>query len=434
MTARTSAITYICDACLIKARPLRLPRIRASAAIPSFPASRCRRIESRRGYATSKKTETIEDPDDPLTTSASHGVPAEVGLVPLGHRRRLIELSGDDAPKFLQGLITNNVDAAKRNPFYAAFLDARGRVLWDVFIWPTQAKDWACLIEVDAKEVEDVLRHLKRHKLRSKITINDLPEKEVWASWGLEKHILDMLPVAAPPFPDPRAPGFGFRHIAEPAGNSELDGIIAIAGRPVIPTNMRVYDARRYIFGIAEGQGEIERGVALPMDYNIDLSSGIDFHKGCYVGQELTIRTKHTGVVRKRVLPVQLYPSTWASAYVDEAPEHHPTALADVAKHITGTNIRQVDEEGTPKKGTPAGKLLARIDNVGLALCRLEKMTPFRVSAEGGQYTPGASFKILEAQDGTPLEMPVGVRAFVPPGLQEREKALWDKGRQRNVA
>ena len=59
--------------------------------------------------------------------------------------------------------------------------------------------------------------------------------------------------------------------------------------------------------GVAEGQQEIARDDSLPMNCNIDLMGGIDFKKGCYVGQELTIRTHHTGVVRRRVVPVMFY-------------------------------------------------------------------------------------------------------------------------------
>ncbi|KAF2647961.1 Aminomethyltransferase folate-binding domain-containing protein [Lophiostoma macrostomum CBS 122681] len=428
MIARPNAIVYICDSCLTKARTLRIPRIRTRS------GARCRRTEPHRGYATSEKTKDTKDLENYwINRQPPLEEPTEAGLLPLGQRRRLIELSGPDTPKFLQGLITNNVDASQRDPYYAAFLDARGRVLWDVFVWPTQLDGWGCFIEIDAKEVDDVLRHLKRHKLRSKVAINASPAKEVWAAWGEEDYLRHSLKILPDYIPDPRAPGFGYRFLQEPVDGQIDNENLAMWKASDLLMSLAEYDLRRYLFGIAEGQSEIERGVALPMDYNIDLSSGIDFRKGCYVGQELTIRTKHTGVVRKRVLPVQLYSSISSSTSTDEAPAFDRTIREQVHRDISGTNIRQVDDKGKPKRGTPAGKLLARIDNVGLALCRLENMTPMRVSAEGGTYIPGAQFKIFEGTDGEPLETPVGVRAYVPPWLREREKALWDKGRQRKL-
>ena len=111
-------------------------------------------------------------------STASIPEQSSLGIAPLPHRR-LVSLSGVDAAKFLQGLITNNVDPSFESSFYSAFLDARGRVLWDVFIWVwpdllAQKGQWACYIEVDEAEVDALKKHLKKHKLRSKIHIQDV--------------------------------------------------------------------------------------------------------------------------------------------------------------------------------------------------------------------------------------------------------------------
>ncbi|KAF1846996.1 Aminomethyltransferase folate-binding domain-containing protein [Cucurbitaria berberidis CBS 394.84] len=341
-----------------------------------------------------------------ITTPTSHI--SKPGIASLPHRR-LICLSGPDAAKFLQGLITNNVDPSRHAPFYSAFLDARGRVLWDVFIWAwpelsaTAGKGhWACYIEIDEGEVDALKKHLKRHKLRSKITIEDVDSEgqggvRVWAAWGSTADLLrndDSVPALS----DPRAPDM-YRCLA---------GTDHVRTQGFVPLDAKEYHLQRYQYGIPEGPKEIPRESALPMECNIDLSQGIDFKKGCYVGQELTIRTKHTGVVRKRVLPIQLY-DTGAS---DTLPE-------------SGTDIKQLDENGGIKKGRAAGKFIAGIGNVGLALCRLENMTSMKVSAEGGSWKPGIEFGI-QTDGGIVKVKPVLHEWFV---LRERD--LWDKKRTR---
>ena len=119
----------------------------------------------------------------------------------------------------------------------------------------------------------------------------------------------------------------------------------------------------------------------------MDYLNGIDFRKGCYVGQELTIRTQHTGVIRKRILPVQLYDE---SESIPSKLEYSNKKSYDVQQ---GADIKA---EGGKR---PAGKVLASVGNVGLALCRLENMTDMRVSAEGGSYKVGLEF-FVPTSDG----------------------------------
>ncbi len=343
------------------------------------------------------------------TTSISRQ--SSLAIAPLPHRR-LLSLSGLDAAKFLQGLITNNVDPAHQASFYSAFLDARGRVLWDVFIWVwpelvAQKGQWACYIEVDEGELGALKKHLKKHKLRSKVEIEDVSgegeksgDVRVWAAWGaldemqIDKTVITMLN-------DPRAPSL--RRLLAPANNHEIT-----AGAE--PLDTEAYRMERYKLGIPEGPHEITRESALPMECNLDLSRGIDFKKGCYVGQELTIRTKHTGVVRKRILPVTLLA---------------PNSALTAATPERGADIRALDENGDFVKGRAVGKFVASIGTVGLSLCRLENMTSMKVSAEGGSWKPGVQFGI-ETSDGIFKVKPVLHDWFV---LRERE--MWDRNRTR---
>jgi folate-binding protein YgfZ len=318
-------------------------------------------------------------------------------------------------------------------------------MLWDIFVWPqdSETKEWGCYIEVDASEAESLLRHLKRHKLRSKIAIKLLEDEgkegtTVWAGWGpgvesLLGHESDANPETEPSIlaslPDPRAgnsadsPPFAYRFLLR---GDEVPANLSV---PVIDPEQ--YRLRRYLYGVPEGPVEIPRESALPMENNIDLAGGIDFRKGCYVGQELTIRTKHTGVVRKRVLPVQLYRATEPAPGPSDMTEHDnqfphfdPDWQTAQTPIEVPADIKQLDEDGGLKKVRTRGKLIAQMGNVGLAMCRLENMTPMQVSAEGGSYTPGVEFAL---QGASPEETPVRVKAFLPYWLVTRERQLWDK-------
>ena len=328
--------------------------------------------------------------------------------------RRLISLYGQDAPKYLQGLITANVPRPSTSSsagFYAAFLNASGRVLHDVFIYPTQhSKQWrnavsereqegGFLIEVDTKDVETLYGHLKRYKLRANIGIRIVDEGEwmPWASWGESQVRAEIMSG------DERVPGakMGARAILHYKTKPEVDAD---------GLSSPEYNLRRIMMGVPEGQDEIVRESALPQESNIDYMRGIDFRKGCYVGQELTIRTHHTGVVRKRILPVQLY---------DEDEQEPETLRLDGNTKVTlpahGSNIGRVD-----KRGRSAGKWLTGIGNVGLALCRLDVMTDTALTGEGSQWSPGAEFKVLQGESAPDRRKGPKVKAFVPGWHKER--------------
>ncbi|KAF1830077.1 Aminomethyltransferase folate-binding domain-containing protein [Decorospora gaudefroyi] len=358
-----------------------------------------------RGVARPSQKERISRQ---YSTASLAPQPTSSGFAPLPHRR-LISLSGADAAKFLQGLVTNNVDASSQASFYSAFLDARGRVLWDVFVWVwpelvAEKGDWACYIEVDEGEVEALMKHLKRHKLRSKVQLSSVSEDElrVWAAWGTASELVHEGRRVIAGLKDARGPDM---HRYLTSGHTHT-----VAEDGAEPADTQEYHLHRYRCGIAEGPQEIVREAALPMECNIDLWHGIDFKKGCYVGQELTIRTKHTGIVRKRILPVQLQSP---APPLHTLPEPH-------------TDIKQLDEHGAIKKGRAAGKFVAGIGDVGLALCRLENMTSIKVSAEGGTWKPGLEFGCETPDGGVVKVVPVLYDWFV-----RRERELWDKNRLR---
>lgn len=375
MFARTSRAPYICQQCL------RNPRRRLLSSQPDSGAA---------------------NPPPP---------PPASGTAKLSNRR-LISLHGQDAPKFLQGIITQNIQPETKGGLYTAFLNAQGRVLSDAFIYPTLGSQWhgdgnggsddfGYLLDVDGEQADALFKQLKKHKLRSKFKLRMLEQGEldVWSVWKEDERWTAHTKAASEGgilgMTDCRAPGMGQRLLLPPG---QTDGLEEMDEAP-----LSAYDIRRYMRGVAEGQREIPREDSLPMNHNIDLMGGIDFKKGCYVGQELTIRTHHTGVVRRRILPVMLYDRA------SKPPEslEYEGLNKSVAPE---TDVRRDD-----KRKRATGKYITGVGNVGLAMCRLEQMSDLKVSGEGSSFTPGDRF-LVQDTEGNEL----GVKAFVPDWLRGR--------------
>jgi len=318
-------------------------------------------------------------------------------------------------------LTTQNIPSSNLTTgFYSAFLNASGRVLHDVFIYPAAhsqayrdyvlgARDEAdpgLLIEVDANEVDALAKHLKRYKLRAKVVIRVLDEGQwsVWSAWGsnAQNHKV----ISGIGCLDQRAPEMRYRVVLPGSEKiSDFDQEVSVES----------YGVRRMMMGVAEGQEEILKETALPQESNIDYMGGIDFRKGCYVGQELTIRTHHTGVVRKRILPVQIYDPGESSKTPDELAYNQNSKLMLPPK---GANISRVD-----KKGRSAGRWLGGVGNIGLSLCRLEAMTDTVLTGEGSQWNPEHEFKVAwESEEGKGVGE-VRIKAFVPSWHKDRAEA-----------
>jgi folate-binding protein YgfZ len=242
------------------------------------------------------------------------------------------------------------------------------------------------------------------------VKLLDVGEKNVWSVWrdhdertGWTPHSLTGEDIAAEGklhegflgCEDNRAPGMGKRLILLGGEKPEED---------LPETTQESYRVRRYLKGVPEGQDELIREIALPQESNIDFMGGIDYRKGCYVGQELTIRTHHTGVVRKRILPVMIYGK-------DEA---MPTTLEYLPeKDLAATIPKETSIGRFEKRGRSAGKFLIGVGNIGLGLCRLEIMTDTMAQEEASGYKEGDEFKLEWQVDGGYAET-VKVKAFVP--------------------
>ncbi|EFY98777.1 aminomethyltransferase folate-binding domain protein [Metarhizium robertsii] len=348
-----------------------------------------------------------------FASSAAPPKPPPSGLAALPSRQ-LLSVSGPEATKFLQGIITANMTNAEGLPrtdaFYSGFLNATGRVVHDIFIYPfRQAKqDDGYLIEADAGEMARFAKLIKRYKLRAKVTVRNVPpdEASVWQAWDDASPLDIAASESRVVLKDPRAPGLGHRIVQLNHKAPELD---------VDASTEEAYTIRRYLQGVAEGQDEILREQALPLESNMELMNGIDFHKGCYVGQELTIRTRHRGVVRKRILPCAIYSE-------DKAPPQTLSYDPECAspESLTADMIPAETSIGRfGKKGRSAGKWLKGVGNIGLGLCRLEIMTDVVLPGEqaAATYKPGNEF-VLEWGDED-NKSDVKVKAFVPKWLRE---------------
>lgn len=370
-------------------------------------------------------------------------MPPSAGLVELSSRR-LIAVEGPDAARFLQGIVTQNILATTPDAsvHYSAILNAAGRVLYDVFIYPdrhltTQFGGNNFLVEVDARQAANLEQHLKRYKLRAKITVTLLSRGAltVWHAWSDHHQQQAQLftqknlpPNSAHLFRDPRAPGLGYRILMPgedppPLGDQLAPLLPRVSHAPGVHDQAReeeaAYRVRRYLYGVPEGPDEVLKEQALPLEANLDVMGGVDFRKGCYVGQELTIRTKHQGVVRKRVLPVMLYGGNDEASSSSSPPDtlaYRPEWVGD--HHVDAADIRKdtsIGREG--KKGRSAGKWLRGVGNIGLALCRLETMTNVVLPGEtaAAVYSPANEFAV-ETEPGGPK---VKVKAFVPEWLRK---------------
>jgi folate-binding protein YgfZ len=193
--------------------------------------------------------------------------------------RAVIALSGPDARSFLQGLITNDVDAlAPEKTLYAALLTPQGKILFDFLIADDGAEN--LLLDCWAPGREALFKRLKMYRLRAKVDIELRDDLAVFAAW-------DGPPLLGNAFEDPRLPALGQRAIA-----------------PKQDDGKHAYLTHRLSLGVPEGP-DFGSDRMFALDAGLDELHAIAFDKGCYVGQELTARMKHRGIARKRLLLVE---------------------------------------------------------------------------------------------------------------------------------
>ncbi len=268
--------------------------------------------------------------------------------------RGVLSISGKDAKRFLQGLITNDIEqVSEEKAIYTALLTPQGKFLHDFII---SERLGTLFLEVEKSRLEDLQKHLKVYKLKADVELDDVSDLyQIWAFWGDQVENKFSLPLIAGNarieersifYVDPRWSAMGVRgllynthKIQNERINLEPQMVVSIP-HPLstVPSTLlfqkfldqgfqqvefEAYDQNRLQQGLPDGSRDMMIERAIPLECGLDDLHAISWTKGCYMGQELTARTKHRGLIRKRYFPVQ---------FENMAPE-------------LGTKIMQGDEE-----------------------------------------------------------------------------------------
>ena len=274
----------------------------------------------------------------------------------LPETRGIIAIDGEDRQAFLQGLVSNDVRrVTPAQAVYAALLTPQGKYLHDLFVGEV---DGRYVIDCEAARRADLVKRLFMFRLRSKVTVSDVGADWVTAllygAAALAKLGLNPVPGQVRAldrgiaFADPRLASLGARAILPRA---EAAQILTAAGFQ--PGSDADYDRLRLGLGVADGSRDLVAEKAILLENGFDELNGVDWQKGCYMGQELTARTKYRGLVRKRLLPVRIEGAAPAFGT--------PLMLGD----LEAGEMRSAASDGT----------------LGLAMIRIEHLA--RAQAEG---------------------------------------------------
>lgn len=430
--------------------------------------------------------------------------------------KSLISIQGEDSTKFLNGLVTaklipNSVkkktmtlstdtkddslnlesfdlvntnwgllkeskesgnQTITRNGVYSMFLNSKGRIIVDNFIYPSPyvpndlTGNPQYLVEVDQGITKQLMMTLKLHKLKAKIKISLVDDYKIWyfyndskqdwlfelkeelfdeestilknprnvlsntsnfldndTFWNNSLNRKELLGFAF----DDRCPEFGIKIIT----TTKINSIDEILSEQLLEDSSEIsleqLDTRRALYGIPEGVKDLHPNQLLPLESNLEFMDGVHFDKGCYTGQELTVRTYHTGIVRKRIVPVRLYLMDHEQE-LEEYPVYDPQdPVCEVIKDLSYVDIISDKQSTTspptgksPFASSPfgdnpkpvakrqrkfsSGTLLSTNGNVGLALVRLEDFSNQNLNFS--IELPGAG-----EQNST---LKVGLKGFLP--------------------
>lgn len=275
-------------------------------------------------------------------------------LIPLLDRG-VITVGGPDRVEFLQGLVSNDVSRiAEGGAVWAALLTPQGKYRHDFFL--VADKDRILIDCEGGDRLMDLGRTLHKYKLRSDVALGIADGWSVIAALGGAPEFDDGMI-----FADPRRPEAGWR-ILTPLSCS------AVADATGFKIGQRDdYDAVRIPLGLPDGSKDMLPDKAILLENGFDELAGVDWDKGCYMGQELTARTKYRGLVKKRLMPVRFDLGT------------------DAVAPVPGTQIMFADRD--------AGEIKSVTDGVALALLRLDAVE--KAEASGEKLTA----------DGIPIEV-----------------------------
>jgi folate-binding protein YgfZ len=211
--------------------------------------------------------------------------------------RGVVKVAGDDSRAFLNGLLTTDVTkVAPGHARFGALLTPQGKIIVDCIVAEAPAKDGGGFFLDTARALAPALvAKLNFYKLRAKVVCEDLSATlGVLAAWGGNGTTDDGLLYA-----DPRLPELGIRIMLPPHRVAEA---AASLGAELI--DAAAYEVHRIALGVPRGGLDFAYGEAFPHEADMDQLAGVDFDKGCYVGQEVVSRMQHRGTARTRIVPV----------------------------------------------------------------------------------------------------------------------------------
>lgn len=261
--------------------------------------------------------------------------------------RAVVKVAGGGARAFLHGLVTADVLQMKPSEArFGALLTPQGKIIADFFIVEAPAEDGGgFFLDVPRARVTTLIERLNLYKLRAKVMIEDLSTiLGVLAAWDGKGTTRNGLC-----YSDPRLPALGVRVMLPPhlvaAAAAQFEATIAQSSE---------YDDHRIALGIPSGGADFSYGDAFPHEADMDQLGGVDFDKGCYVGQEVVSRMEHRGTARTRTVPI---------SFEGDAP---PAGAAIVA------GSRALGHIGSAAAGH--GIALLRLDRVAEALTHGEPL------------------------------------------------------------
>lgn len=190
--------------------------------------------------------------------------------------RSVLQLTGKDTHTFMQGLITQDITFLDQQSFvYSLLLSPQGKFQYDMFLWQVDDS-----LYIDTDRADDLYAHLSRFKLRSDVQI-EKTDLNVYVT------LVEMSDQLDATFKDPRHSDMGYRLYSKAAIGAKM--------------TLEDYDNHRIALTIPDGARDMSVDKSIPLEWNMDKLNAISWDKGCYIGQELTSRTKHLGLIKKRV-------------------------------------------------------------------------------------------------------------------------------------
>jgi folate-binding protein YgfZ len=211
--------------------------------------------------------------------------------------RGIVRVTGEDSRRFLNNIITADIEAlAPGAARFAALLTPQGKIIVDFFVTEAAADDGGGFYFDCPKASAGLLADgLKFYKLRARIEIEDLSDRlgvlALWPDAAASEFGLS--------YPDPRLPALGSRVILPPEATAEAAGDLGAT-----LTDAEAYHRHRIALAVPQGGQDFNYGDTFPHEADMDQLHGVDFDKGCYVGQEVVSRVQHRATARSRIVPL----------------------------------------------------------------------------------------------------------------------------------